>query len=293
MAVKVVFWESQMKQISIKEISKPWRSFCTDMIQSRQNVNIVISCPKSGRTWHRASLGLYVSQAYGLDARHCLDTRFITRAAGLPCTSYSHNGANFTHCVKARHFLTANSLLWRGKNIVLLVREPSAIAVSSFHHFSSRSKKFNGTLSEFIRNPQTGIEKILVAYNRWHEHCRKSEKFMVQSYEGMHADSRAALLNALQFIGVTEVKEDALKYALNLTTFENLKKLEQEEFFKHNSLKPHLTEPNGEKVRQGTVDGYQKSLSPEDLDFIQTAINRIGNPFETAIRQKSVGVCDI
>lgn len=273
----------------MKQISKPWRSFCTDMIQSRQNVNIVVSYPKSGRTWHRASLGLYIAHAYGLDARHCLDTRFITRAAGLPCTSYSHNGANFTHCVNAEHFLTANSLLWRGKNILLLVREPRAIIVSSFHHFSSRSKRFDGTLSEFIRNPQTGIEKILVAYSRWHEHSRKSEKFMVQSYEGMHANNRAALLNALQFFGVTEMKEDALEYALTLTTRENLRKLEQEGFFKHNSLKPLVNNPNGRKVRQGTVDGYKESLSLEDLSYIQSAINRIGNPFESVIRQASVG----
>lgn len=273
----------------MKQISKPWRSFCKDMIQSRRNVNIVVSYPKSGRTWHRASLGLYIAHAYGLDARYCLDTRYFTQAAGLPCTSYSHNGANFTHYVKPEHFLTANGLLWRGKNILLLVRDPRAIVVSSFHHFSSRSKKFDGTLSEFIRNPRTGIEKILVAYTRWYEHSRKSEKFMVQSYEGMHANNRATLRNALSFIGVTEVNEDALEYALTLTKFENLRKLEQEGFFRHKSLKPQLDNPNGQKVRLGSVEGYKESLSLEDLNYIQSAINSIGNPFESAILQGSVG----
>lgn len=273
----------------MKQISRPWRSFCKDMIQSGRNVNIVVSYPKSGRTWHRSGVGLYIAHAYGLDARYCLDTRYITQAAELPCTSYSHNGANFTHCVNPEHFLTANGLLWRGKNILLLVRDPGAIVVSSFYHYSSRSKKFKGTLSEFIRGPLTGIEKILVAYNRWHEHIRKSEKFMVQSYEGMHANNRAALHNALSFIGVNEVKEDALEFALTLTTRENLRKLEQEGFFRHNSLKPLIDNPNGQKVRQGTVDGYKESLSLEDLNYIQSAIKRIGNPFESVIRQASVG----
>jgi Sulfotransferase domain len=268
---------------------KPWRAFCKDLIQSRNDANVIISYPKSGRTWHRAALGRYLANAYDLDSTQSLDTRFITHAAGLPLTSYSHNGANFLSDINPDHFLNGNSLLWRNKSVLLLVRDPRAILVSSFHHMTSRSKKFEGTLSEFIRHPHTGIEKILVAYNRWHKLGRLSPRFMVQSYEGMHANHRAALSNALEFIGVNELNELAIDEALSFTTFDNLKKLENLGYFQHKSMNQRNVVPEGQKVREGKVDGYKRSLSSSDLDFIQLAVTRVGNPFEEAIENAVVG----
>ncbi|MEQ1519914.1 MAG: sulfotransferase domain-containing protein [Aestuariivirga sp.] len=272
----------------MKKALKPWRSFCADFIHSRNDSNIIVSYPKSGRTWQRAAVGIYIANAYGLDARECLDTRHITQAAGLPSTSYSHNGANFLHSIDPDHFLNANSLLWRGRNILLLVRDPRAILVSGFYHMTSRSMKFNGTLSEFVRGPQTGIEKILVAYNRWYKLGKETRRFVVQSYEGMHANPRSSLHEVLEFVGVTQINEKAIEQALILTNFETLKRLEREGYFKHKSLNRQPGKPNGQKVRDGIVNGYKNALTPDDLDFIQQAVNRIGNPFEAIIETASV-----
>lgn len=268
---------------------KPWRDFFKEWYRSRNDPNIVISFPKSGRTWHRASVGIYVATAYGLDLSKSLDTHLIMLAAGLPTTSYCHNGANFLHSSDPNHFLNANSSLWHRKNNLLLVRDPRAILVSGFHHMKWRSKRFDGTLSEYIRHPHMGIEKILVAYCRWHENSKKSKKFMVQSYEGMHANRRVALCNALEFLGVTKINEDALEQTLMLTTFDNLKKLEQEGYFQHNSMQSGKADANGQKVREGKIDGFKTYLSLDDLEFIQQAIDRIGNPFEEVIRRGGIG----
>jgi hypothetical protein len=267
---------------------KPWRAFCADLVYSRNDSNIIVSYPKSGRTWQRAAVGFYIAKAYGLDPRECLDTRRMTQAAGLPATSYSHNGANFLHATDPDHLLNANGLLWHGRNILLLVRDPRAILVSGFHHMTSRSRKFNGTLSEFVRGPHTGIEKILIAYNRWHKLSKKTHRFAVQSYEGMHANPRSSLCDVLEFIGVSQINEMAVEQALTLTNFETLKKLEQEGYFKHKSLDHRPDKPNGQKVREGKVDGYKNSLSQDDLDFIQQTVNRVGNPFEAVIEAASV-----
>ena len=268
---------------------KPWRAFCTDLVYSRNDSNIIVSYPKSGRTWQRAAVGFYIAKAYGLDPRECMDTRRMTQAAGLPATSYSHNGANFLYATDPDHFLNANELLWHGRNALLLVRDPRAILVSGFHHMTSRSRKFTGTLSEFVRGPHTGIEKILIAYNRWHKLSKKTHRFAVQSYEGMHANPRSSLLDVLEFIGVSQINEVAVEEALILTQFETLKKLEQEGYFKDKSLNRRAGVPNGRKVRDGKVDAYKSSLSPDDLNFIQEAIYRIGNPFEAIIKAASVG----
>jgi hypothetical protein len=268
---------------------KPWRDLVKELIRTRNDPNIIISYPKCGRTWHRASIGLYIAHANGLDPRKSLDTRFITQAAGLPATSYCHNGANFLMDIDPSNILNGSRMLWYGKNVLLIVRDPRAVLVSSFHHMSARSRRFDGTISEFIRNPRTGIEKILVAYNRWHEFGQKTENFMVQSYEGMRADHRAALCNALMFLGVEALNEEALEKTLALTTFEQLKKLEQEGYFEHRALRIRPNEANGAIVREGKVDGFKAALAEDDLEFIQQAVNRIGNPFEDIIGRKAVG----
>ena len=105
----------------------------------------------------------------------------------------------------------------------------------------------------------------------------------------MHANPRSSLCDVLEFIGVSQINEAAVDQALILTHLESLRKLEQEGYFKHKSLNYRSGKPNGQKVRDGKIDGYKNSLSPDDLDFIQQAINRIGNPFEAIIEAASVG----
>ena len=120
----------------MKEVIRPWQDFCRGLLRSRNDATVVISYPKSGRTWHRAAIGMYLAEAHGLDPHECLDIRQVARAAGLPAVSYTHNGANFLFNIGPGHWLNGNSLSWRGKNILLLVRDPRAILVSGYHHMT-------------------------------------------------------------------------------------------------------------------------------------------------------------
>ena len=149
-----------------------WKRYFKEIINRRLDDIIVISYPKSGRTWHRVMLSHYVSAVFLNQEAKSLSTGKLTSLAGLPRISYSHNGANFTHAIPPDHPLVANGLLWRRRKIVLLTRDPRDVLVSAYMHARNRSNSFTGTISEFVRHRYTGIEKILVAHQRWDNHRR-------------------------------------------------------------------------------------------------------------------------
>ena len=266
---------------------KPWVHLAKEVWRTRTDGTIIVSYPKSGRTWHRAAIGLYLAKAHGLDERQALDTHLMTQLAGLEPASYSHNGANFLSDVPPQHYTSANGLIWRNHAILFLVRDPRAVLVSSYHHMKSRTQRFDGTLSEFVRHPYRGIEKILVAYNRWHDLSQRCPRFMLQTYEGMHRDHRAALASALRFLGVSAPDARACEYAIEMTAFGQLKKLEADGFFQHKALNKRERK-GAEKVRAGTVDSYSKELSEDDLRYIADVTQRIGNPFANAIANAEI-----
>jgi hypothetical protein len=267
---------------------RPWSDVVKDNWRSRGDSTLIVSYPKSGRTWHRAALGFYLAKANGLDEKSALDTRLITRLSGLPVASYTHNGANFLSDISPTHLLNANGIIWRSKDVVLLVREPKAVVVSSYHHMKSRTKRFDGSLSEFVRDPYRGVEKILVAYNRWNDLSKKTNRFLLQTYEGMHADHVGALTTALTFLRVGDIDQSAIHHAIDHTRFDSLKKLETEGFFDHKALNKRADSPGGNKVRQGSVDGYLKELSSEDIAFIDATVARVGNPFADDIARATI-----
>src|SRR5690349_6361889 len=72
-----------------------WRRCAKDLLKMAGDSAIIVSYPKSGRTWHRVILARYIAAQNGLEAVRSIDTRKLTKKFGLPRISYSHNGANF------------------------------------------------------------------------------------------------------------------------------------------------------------------------------------------------------
>ena len=61
---------------------------------------VIVSFPKSGRTWLRLMIGKVLCERYGLPENEALDTFGLTKAAGLPLTVLTHDGAGN---LEARH----------------------------------------------------------------------------------------------------------------------------------------------------------------------------------------------
>jgi hypothetical protein len=123
----------------------------------------IVSFPKSGRTWLRLLIGRALCQRYRLHEAQILDTFALTRAAGLLPTVFTHDGTSNT---EGRHLdrLDREKRAYRDKQVVLLCRDPRDTVISCFFEATRRKNVFEGTLSEFLRDPHYGVEKIVRFY---------------------------------------------------------------------------------------------------------------------------------
>ena len=256
-----------------------WRREVDEIVSSWRDDVLIISYPKSGRTWHRVMLGKYLELLFKIAPTHQLKTRRLTRALRLPRVSYTNNGANFAHAIPPYHVLNGQSALWRRRRVIMLVREPKDVLVSAYFHARYRINSFTGTLPEFIRHPYTGIEKLLVAHQRWFDYQRIASSVLLHRYETTHTDPEATMRSTLDFIGI-KIDAECLAAAVEFGRFDNMKKLERQGYFESNAMQsdPAAGEA-GQKVREGRVGGHGAHLNAEDIDYIDLMIARIGYPF--------------
>ena len=240
---------------------------------------IVLSFPKCGRTWHRVLLGYYVAKHVGADPRRALDLADLCKQAGLRRPLYTHNGSNPTHHLPSSSRVVGSPIEWRGKHVLVLVRDPRDTMVSAFFHVSRRERQFEGTISEFIRTPAFGIEKLMTAWNRWDENRSSAGHFEVASYEGMHRAPDVELTRMLKLLGLTAIDPALIQEAVEFSSFDNMRQYEARNYFGNQALAQVSEDPQSAKVRKGRVGSYLEHLNADDLAFIDSEIKRLGDPF--------------
>lgn len=248
-------------------------------LSNRKHDTFIISMPKSGRTWHRLMVGYYLARVADVDPKNSLKLDYLTKAAGIPPLAYSHNASSFTEKLPPHSKVVASPVEWQGKSVLLLKRDSRDVLVSSYFHSRFRDGAFDGSISEFIRNPFVGIVKILTAFNRWHENRHLAANFEVVSYEEMKANSASSLVNSLAFIGVRQPDLKIVEEAVNFTDFKNLQRLEQTDYFQSEEMRNSSNDSRGSKIRSGKVGGFREHLSEEDLSFIEAMEREMGDPF--------------
>ena len=237
---------------------------------------VIVSFPKSGRTWLRLLIGKALCDRYDLPKSEMLDTRELTRAAGLPVTIFSHEGSGI---LAARHYkrLGRDKRAYRDKKVILLVREPRDVVVSCFFQASRRLDSYAGDLSSFLREPRYGIRKVLTWYNIWNENRHVPREFHLMRYEDIHAAPEKALRGALEFIGATELADEALERAVEFCRFDNMRRLETNSHFDTKGLQPgRSNDPESYKTRKGEAGGYVDYLDAEDLAYSEQEISKQG-----------------
>lgn len=251
-----------------KYIKKPYR---------QNTVSIwIISVPKSGRTWLRAMLGIYISNLFGVDPRKSLDLRGMSKVLRLPLIDLSHNGSDFSNQIVSGDKKLANPHLWKRKKVVHVSRDINDVLVSAFHHMSYRRSAFHGTLSEFIRNPTMGAEKMITAEQKWKKNQFQALDWLDITYEEMKEDPKAVLLKVVSFMNLPE-DDLVAQYAVDYCAAENMRELEKAGFFEHGSMRPANSGDKGMKVRSAKIGKYGQFLSKPDLDYIKSIRSKIKN----------------
>ena len=235
---------------------------------------IVISIPKSGRTWVRAFLCAYFCKRAGIPFTLEPEKQL---QAHIPRIVYSHDlfeqrtKADRWDKIRGKYLIPATAL--RGAKIILLARDPRDAFVSHYLQLVRRSADTPNELkqksmSELLRDEAFGIKAIVETMNRWLEEFGGRENFILLRYESLRAEPEKNFRALLAALGENTPNEEALAHALGFTEFENMKKLEAAGAFDSKILKPgNVTDPESFKVRRGKVGGYREYLSEDDQQY--------------------------
>jgi Sulfotransferase domain len=235
---------------------------------------ILLSIPKSGRTWIRTFLNAYFSYKVGRQFSPDLTDR---GDAGVPRIIYSHD--RFEHRTKGnawdrlrRKYLIPRRAL-RKRPIVLLARDPRDTFVSYFVQLTRRNPATPNEIKEtsidaILRHPRFGIAAMVEVMNGWITEFGDRSDFTIVRYEDLRAEPARLFHELLRAIGEKEIDEAVFGPSIDFSDFRNMQKLEAAGEFGSKILQPRDREdPESFKVRQGKVGGFREYLSAESQSY--------------------------
>jgi hypothetical protein len=262
------------------------RNFSSRARELSGGAAILLSVPKSGRTWLRAFLCAYFCKRFGLEFTLRPD-RYHDRR--IPCLIFSHD--LFEHRTKGDRwdklrgkYLVPRSELDRAK-IILLARDPRDCFVSLYLQLTRRDPNAplrfrHKTVSEMLRDKSFGVRAIINTMNDWISEFSERDNFTLVRYEALRASPAECFRDLLAVLGEAEPDGKNFQEALEFSRFENMQKLEAAGAFDSNILHPgDVRDPESFKVRRGKVGGYREYLSVEDQQFAAEAMTELDQRF--------------
>ena len=233
----------------------------------RTDGRLVVSFPKSGRTW----------------------LRFALLEAEIDAT-FTHAGAATNRREIGRPYSGIPPQL-AALPLVFLHRNPLDTAVSMFYQVHHRDlRRWSGrwlrmlvplalrnahpprSIDEFVLHPLYGVPKIC-RYNRlWLDHLAGREDCIVITYESMRQEPSEGFQRLLDHWSETKVSGQRLA---ELSAFERMRAIEK------SASEPFLTsrrpgEASSAKVRKGKVNGYLDELRSETIQRCHEIALRFG-----------------
>jgi len=240
---------------------------------------IVVSVPKSGRTWLRAFVCAYFCKRFGLEFT-LRPERY--RDPRVPRLIFSHD--LFEHRTKGGlwdrlrgKYLVPRTELSRAK-IILLVRDPRDCFVSLYLQITRRDPNAPVDLkqkgvSDLLRDERFGVRAIVNAMNDWLNEFSRRDNFTLIRYEAVRASPAEHFRDLLALLGESTPDITIFEEALKFAGFENMQKLEAAGAFDSKILRPgDVRDPESFKVRRGKVGGYREYLSCEDQKYAADAL---------------------
>lgn len=219
----------------------------------------VVSFPKSGRTWLRVMLD---------------DLKLGA--------NYTHDGSGHSMVGHVEELQPASEV-FAGKTVVFLYRDPRDTVVSGYFQASKRVNTYAGTLSNFVRDPRHGIEKIVRFNMEWLERGPTLCKFMPVTYEELRADTAGTLARIVAFVGA-ERDAEAIRATVEEASFERMKEKEASgelaDRYGKALLPADSADPHSYKVREGLIGGFRKHLGDDDIAYCDEILQRLGYPLD-------------
>ena len=232
---------------------------------------IVISHPKSGRTW----------------------LRYVFHLTGL-VVDFDHAGthSNGRHVGRSFRDLAFDRALVDRRKTIFLYRDPLDTAVSLFMQMHKREVPYFGrrealklfvrgrypprNIRKFVLSPRYGVEKICVFNLGWFRLLAKNENAKIVSYEQLHAEPGQVIADVIAFLNPDLLNSVDIPGLVEKTSFEQMRKAEQVGNEELRLAWTNLDDPESYKVRRGEVGGYRRYLDEQTIRSAQSILRRHG-----------------
>lgn len=242
---------------------------------------VLVSYPKSGRTFVRAIVARLYQGRFGIDERDLLEFPKLKRAPPeVPRLLFTHAGDT----MRGPAEIKLDEGAYAHCRVVLLVRHPGDVAVSRYHHLRHRSRDTarrrlaEQPLETFVWAEQGGIPSIVAFLNQWADLSRRRPGITILRYEDFLSDPQATLRRLAEAIGL-DVSDEDIADAAEFGNYRNLKRLEQEGYFHSKRLRPtRAGDGQSGKVRSGSSGGYRKQLGDLEAARVEAYIREHLDP---------------
>ncbi len=226
-----------------------------------QTMPLLISYPKSGRTW----------------------LRYIFALVQKP-VEFSHAGSGSNIKIIGKKFSAIESEAAENRRCLFMHRNPIDTAISYFFHVTKKDFQLHHRflhlprlyfedrlpprdMPAFLRHPGFGVEKICKFNRAWIDHLSEQKDALIFSYEDMKFRSRQTLAGVFDF---TKFEPVDLDWVLEQSSFENMRAAEKSGKAKHLKLRQSKSsDPDSAKVRRGKVMGYSEYLDAANIEHFR------------------------
>jgi hypothetical protein len=284
-AVALAFFLPEAKRIQFER----WLRGREETRRLRRADVAIVSFGKSGRTWLRVMISRYYQLVHGIPERALLGfDNYHRRDSRIPKIFFTHD--NYIKDYTGEHDSKAS---FYGKKVVLMVRNPKDIVVSQYfqwqHRMRPAKKKLNkypphGTevsAYDFVMDPDCGLPDIIAYLNLWAREAQRVERLLIVRYEDMRSDPNKTLRRVMEFINDNSVDASAIEGAVEYSSVENMRKLEEKNVFwlAGGRMKPGKKgDPNSYKVRRAKVGGYTDYFDDKERAEIDRLVSHDLSP---------------
>ncbi len=230
----------------------------------------VVSYPKCGRTWVRTMLKTCAELLE--QPEQVFHDKELVQVSGR-IVKFEHDQGTWVPAPPRLDKLSFRRHTYAGKKVVLLVRDPRDVLVSSWYHLRYRENIFRADLSTFIRDPLVGIEKVVAFMNMFVDNAGVPSDFLLMTYEDLHQQPRDCFSSLLRLIDIG-ISDGVLDQAIEASSFGRMKQMETRGSMREPWMRPGAKDlDKALKVRRGKVGSYRQELSEDDVAYLDGVIH--------------------
>ncbi|GMQ83581.1 MAG: hypothetical protein BMS9Abin06_0316 [Gammaproteobacteria bacterium] len=256
---------------------------------ARRSRLVIVAHPKSGNTWLKVMLTRLYSIHHGIAPEDFAGYPALAdRNPDIPRFAATNGWYSYERAVGDLLTPGAPDSEFKHKPVVLLARNPLDIAVSWFFQFTKRQSAHKQELInagiehpvdrtkiemwDFVRHSDIGLPSLIEFLNYWERNLAALDNTLLTSYEALRADPGAVLKQITTLMGDSFTDEE-IQQAVEFGSFDNLRKLESEGFFRSGGLTlRNPKDPESFKVRRAKVGGYRDYFSAEQADELEQLV---------------------